>query len=140
MTKWLNGIMEEAKRINLEKFRPMDEVGPGDHVVGEVDDECKKLYALAHTYKRRAAEIRGEACSTRFMEYSSKCRHLEKAKEMEQQAKAIMEIFQASVRDSQNLWGEDIAIRKWWTIVRIDITEIPNSTRFFAGTPFKAGL
>lgn len=140
MTKWLDAVIRKAKATDHKKFRPMDEVGSGEHIVGEVDNECRKLYALAHEYRRRAAEKRGEASATPFIEDSSKRHCLEEAKKMEQAADAVMEIFQASVRHAHDLWDEKIGIRKGWTIVRIAIDEVQNTARFFADTPFKARL
>lgn len=119
MTKWLGEVMKEAKAVDHKKFRPMDGVGSGEHVIGEVDDECKRFYALAHEYKRRAAEKRGEASTTPFIEDSSKRHCLEEARKMEQKARALMEIFQISVRHAHNLCDEKIGVRKGWTIVRI---------------------
>lgn len=140
MTKWLNAIIEETNGIDLGKFKPMDEVGPGEHIIEEVDDECKKLYALAQGYRRRAAEKRGEASTTPFIESSSRRHHLEEARKMEQKASAVMEIFQISVRHAYDLWHEEIGVRKGWKIVRIAIEDVPNNVRFFASAPFKAML
>lgn len=138
MTKWLNIIINEAKAIDLGKFKPTDEVGPGEHIIGEVDDACKKFYALAQGYKRRAAEKRGEASTTPFIESSSKRHHLEEARKMEQEASAVMDIFQASVRYAHGLWHEEIGVRKGWKIVRIAIDEVPNAKRFLFNTHLRA--
>ncbi|MCR4323051.1 MAG: hypothetical protein NUV61_03100 [Candidatus Azambacteria bacterium] len=131
MTEWLRSIIEEAKGINLEKFRPMDEVGPGDYVIGEASDPCKQLYALANKYNRLAAEKRGEASTTPFIESSSKQYCMEEARKMEQKAKAVMVVFQASVRHAHNLWDEIIGLRRGWVIVRIDILGVPNRANIF---------
>ena len=140
MTKWLDAVMKEAKDVNYKKFKPMDEVGSGERVIGEVDDACRRLYALAQEYKRYAAEKRGEASTTPFIESSSKRHCLEEARNMERRASAVMEIFQVSVRHAHNLWDEKIGVRKGWKLVRIAIDEVPNTARFFAHTPFKEML
>lgn len=133
MTKWLERVLREAKMINLEKFKPMDEVGPGERVIGEVDDECRKLYALAHEYGRWAAEKRGEASTTPFIEDSSKRDRLKEARKMERKADAVMGVFQASVRHAHDLWDDKIDVRKGWKIVRIAIEE-----SFLFDTHFRA--
>lgn len=140
MTEWLDAIMREATGIDLEKFRPMDEIGPRDHVVGEADDDCRGFYALAMQYKRHAAELRRLAMTTPFIESSSKMRYLEEAKKTEKKASVLIDIFQVSVRETLGLWGEDIDIRKGWKIVRVAIEDVLNGARFFEGAPFKARM
>lgn len=117
MTKWLDDITEKAKNINPEMFKPGAEAGLLDDILGEVDERSKKFYALAKTYERCADKAREDA-NRLFTDAFSKQRLLEIARKTDQEANAIMGIFFASVKSANNLWGENIVIKKGWKIVR----------------------
>lgn len=117
MTKWLEEIIRQAKSVDAETFKPMEEVDSKDHVLGEVDEQSKKFYALAKTYERFAISERKQA-SGLFIDASSKQRLQEDARKTDQKANAIWAIFYASVKDANKLWGDHINIKKGWKIVR----------------------
>lgn len=138
--EWMHALLREIDSINPEEFKPVDEAGQREHVVGVVSEGCKKLYALAKKYKKSADEARRTAFHEPFLENSLKKEFLADAHKKQKMAEAVMGIFQASIRDAHNLWGKDIGIRKGWTIVRIAIDEVPATVRFFEGGPFKTSL
>lgn len=130
MTKLLDSIFAEARNIDCDAFEPMDEVTFGDHVVAVMDDQHKKLYALAESYKKRAEKAFHDVSCRVFDRASRATKNCFKdVLAIQGRARAITEIFESSIRDAHDLWGEGIAIREGWQVVRIAIEEIPNRKR-----------
>ncbi|MBI5913644.1 hypothetical protein HY839_04370 [Candidatus Azambacteria bacterium] len=139
--EWMYTLLQEIDGIDPDEFKPIDEVAPGEHVVGVVSEGYKKLYALAERYQEKGDGAFDQEMR-RALGHKIPKRVLcpESAGGLHEKATAVRGIFWASIRDAHGLWGKEIGIRKGWKIVRVAIEEVPNSVRFFAKTPFKEML
>lgn len=130
MKKWFDALTKEAKKINPEGYKPTERVGPGERIVGQVDKEHRALYALARMYGEKA-EGAFDLELRQTLGHAVRMESCEPAAVLRAKAKAVMDVFWASLRGTYDLWGSNVAMRKGWKIVRISIEEVPNKAAPF---------
>lgn len=130
MMKFLDSMMEEAKDLDLEKFKPENPVSRGERVVGKLNEEHRKLYALARRYMEKGDGVL-DLELRQALGHKVRIREREPAIVLYGKGKALMDIFWASIKVTYNIWGEEVGIRKGWEIVRFSTKEIPNKAPLF---------
>lgn len=125
MSNWIDVIKMEIEMINAgELLEPYAEASSDDHVVGDLDDDLKKIYTLALRWDKAAIEM---LVSARYVNDDMRRKQdLEKASELRRKSELLMDIFWVSIKDSFELWkNPSIGIRKGWKVVWSDANPIP---------------
>lgn len=121
-TKWFNNLEIETRNWRLVGLEPFGDVKENDHVVGETDDELKRLYELAIQYEKSGFEsfLAAQHAKTKEnFEY-----HAKKAMEFHKKHEILIADFWISIRDSFDLWiKSSVGIRKGWKVVWSDEEE-----------------
>ncbi len=121
MPSWIDLIKMEME-MEQQLFEPQTEISKIDHIVGEVDDDLKKLYCIAMQWKKAADETLPAARRINV----DQDQQLAKARELYQKSEILQEIFWISLEDSFNLWHRrSIGVRKGWKVVWTELSEAP---------------
>lgn len=137
MSKFLESMLTELKSVN-NLMEPTGEIESDDHVVGEIDDDLKRMYVLARQWERMALE---NFLSARYAsDNSMRESYMYRASELKEKNDLLMKMFWISIRDSFHLWGKsNIGIRKGWVAVWSNPSppNIQQILGFLGGNPFE---
>ena len=126
MHPFLAEIIENLKRIKVEKLAgPQREVGEGDHVVGVVSEELKRLWGLRAEGRRKLFELERLLlliAAQHLGEPEPPPEYLEKRREFllaDSDDDAVNELFWAAVRQDFPEIAEhpSIGVRREWKVV-----------------------
>jgi hypothetical protein len=122
MTKqnaWIDNLKTALDALDMKDIiQPNNEVQEGDNVVGEADDDLKKIYGYAMMMKRTGMQImvsihfESDKSSTGYQQ------SIERMLEYKGKHEALMSIFWVALKDKYNLWSKDsVGVRKGWKVV-----------------------
>lgn len=94
---------------------PGFEVGPSDHIVGEVSDDLKKVLRLIRNEYEEALNLSEQAQTTLIEEQSQIL--LARAAMAQRKSEFLTELFHLSLQEEFGLWGKLVGIRKGWKVV-----------------------
>lgn len=97
---------------------PGFEVGPTDHVVGEVSDDLKKVLRLIRNEYEEAVNL-SEQAQTTLVEEQTRIL-LARAAMAHRKHEFLMELLWLSLQEEFGLWGKNVGIRKGWKVVWSD--------------------
>lgn len=108
--------LAEMANAHTELSQPLGELREGDNEVGVVDDDSKRLYALAQRYRRKSEEA---AVAARYATTKGEMEELaERAMMLQSKASTILDVFWISLKDAHDLWEKPcVGIRVGWRVV-----------------------
>jgi len=115
---WLKILSIELSSIDAKEFiEPNTEVDlRSDVVVGDADDELKRVYALTEKLQEAAARYSIDARFSKDNRLRSDAE--KKAYELRKKVEILMEIFWITLKDKFDLWDKNsVGIRKGWKVV-----------------------
>jgi len=130
MSTWFKLLPLDLGEIT-DYLEPDNEVSPNENLVGEMDDDQKKLYTKWTSLKAEAIHCRADVITKRGDPLEQA-----KAQALELQTKTdlIKELFWISIRDGFQLWGKDaIGVRKGFIIVWYESSGHPPFGELFRG-------
>ena len=125
MSNWIDVIKMEIKVIGEDElFEPHAEASSNDHIVGDLDDDLKKIYTLALRWEKVATEM---LLGARYInDDDRRYQDIVKANELHRKSEILIDIFWVSIKDTFELWQKPaIGIRKGWKVVWSDANPIP---------------
>ncbi len=139
---WLDEIRAELDGFapeSLESFEPQTEAGKGEHVVGELTDDLKKLLSLVVRYRIKGREAFAVLIHSAFKEGAAYEENLLKYVVLSEKARVLKEIFNISINSAFNLWQKPtFGVRKGWKVVWVgEETKIEKEITFLV--PGKRG-
>ncbi len=112
---WLDKILAEIREMENEKdvITAAIDVGPGEHVVGILDQDLRKFSCLVWKYQIRLQEIE---------QLSEDSGHTKELAQAQMHAQVLETLFWVSIRERfPDLWGQMLlGIRKDWKLVWIE--------------------
>lgn len=118
---WLDEIRAELDGFtpeSLKSFEPQTEAEKGEHVVGELADDLKKLLSLVVRYRKKAREAFAALIRSVFKEGAAYEENLLEYMVLSEKARVLKEIFHISINSAFNLWQKPMfGVRKGWKVV-----------------------
>lgn len=103
---------------DMEIMEPTEDMSPGEIVVGEMPECCRKLYTYGNHIAERYARLQIELHMGRV----DRDKAMSELEELESKAKLIGHMMWVGIKDELNLWegkhNVDYGVRKGYVVVR----------------------
>ena len=114
MSTWLKLLPLELQELD-KLSEPDTQIKPGDHEVGVMSDDLKKLYSLYRSVDRASDQAK---LDYRHSLEEERAQLVGRAAELDKKAEVLRELFWIGVNDEFNLWSKRATgIRKGWKVV-----------------------
>ncbi|MBI3956755.1 MAG: hypothetical protein HY340_02090 [Candidatus Kerfeldbacteria bacterium] len=117
MNTWIQSLQAELDKVDLQGvIEPQGEIEERDHVVGQANDDLKRLYGLMMRWSKASLEsvVAAQFAPNRELRehYTNQATMLGKKSEV------LTEIFWITIKETFDLWQKpSVGIRKGWKVV-----------------------
>lgn len=117
MPTWIDDLKRQVKELTLDvQIEPPTEISAEEHVVGEMDEDLKRLYQVIMHLRKSSAIMMQEAFVLGFQTNVDGL--VGAGAELTDKFGVAQSIFIISLRDTFNLWDKPyVGIRKGWKVV-----------------------